>query len=59
MHKLIILILIILVGFFSYKLKSQEQFGSLNMSNIAQTLGKSSIVQSENILSKMSNKLVN
>jgi hypothetical protein len=59
MHLLIILILVILVGFFSYKLKNQEKFGSINMKNIAQNLGSSNIATGENILAQMSKTLVN
>jgi hypothetical protein len=59
MHLLIILILIILIGFFSYKLKSHEKFGSINIKNIAQNLGESNIAKGENIVSKMSQSLIN
>ena len=62
MDKLIILILVILVilvGYLSYELKKREGFGSLNLENIAQNLGKSTIAKSENVLSKMSKGLVN
>ena len=53
------LILIILIGFFSYKLKSHEKFGSINIKNIAQNLGESNIAKGENIVSKMSQSLIN
>jgi hypothetical protein len=58
MHILIILILIILIGFLSYQLKKKEDFGSLNLQNIAQNLGQSTIAKSENVLSKMSKTII-
>ena len=59
MHLLIILILVILVGFLSYKLKNKEKFGSINIKNIAQTLGSSNIATGETLLAQMSKSLVN
>jgi predicted negative regulator of RcsB-dependent stress response len=59
MHILVIIILVILIGYLSYELKKRESFGSLNLQNIAQNLGQSTIAKSENVLSKMSKGLVN
>jgi hypothetical protein len=58
MHILVIIILVILIGYLSYELKKRESFGSLNLENIAQNLGKSTIAKSENVLSKISQTLV-
>jgi hypothetical protein len=59
MHILVIIILVILIGYLSYELKKRESFGSLNLENIAQNLGKSTIAKSENVLLKLSKGLVN
>ena len=58
MHILVIIILVILIGYLSYELKKRESFGTLNLENIAQNLGKSTIAKSENVLSKMSKGLI-
>jgi hypothetical protein len=58
MHILVKIILVILIVYLSYELKKRESFGSLNLENIAQNLGKSTIAKSENVLSKISQTLV-